>query len=430
VRDGDLTHRGQAPLPVDLAGHFKEVARALLPALIIALIVGGAVFLARTTFAAKEYAASIYTQITPTQTPVPGDAYVEQLRAPFMGLAHDSDVLNQVLAQTDTGWDPATLDAHVTLAAGPSPQLLIFTAAAGSPQQAREIVEAMVATVSQAAQANFNRDVGKQLEQVRATIATEEASSASLSPDDPARAESDRRLADLRTQLDTLQRSGGDRLSVLAVPQQSLAPVAPKPVAEALVAGLVALIVAAELIVVCRGRLGKRPNRTWARRVAHRNQAAFDPAKTVTLPTLAAAEIARQTRDGHEVLVLTGQGAVFDAPAIAGRANGHRRTLIERPLDDNWWRDIDTDAIGVALVIVTTRSADRRAAEQALHQLQAMHTPTWLVLQYPEIRSATVEPKTAGRAAPPGRTDNVPNGSDGDVAPADEPRTGAEHDVR
>ena len=271
----DPAHRGDVP-SIDLAGHFRELGRALLPALVVALVVGGAVFGLRTLLVPKQYAATIVGQITPAQTLVPGDAFVEQMRAPFMGLAQDTNVLNQVLSEVDTGWDVDTLKKHVELAPGPAPQLLVFTATANSPEVAAQIARSMVVTVAQASFANHARDVGRQAEEVQATITAEEARNSTLAPDDPAKAESDRQLSDLRAQLTTLQKTGGDQLTILSTPEQDTSPVSPQPVSEALVAALATWIVTAELIVFLRSRVGSKPNRAWARRVAHEYRARFD----------------------------------------------------------------------------------------------------------------------------------------------------------
>jgi capsular polysaccharide biosynthesis protein len=387
LRSDDPTHRGAAPPPVDLAGHFKELGRALLPALLVALIVAGAVFGLRTALSQKQYAASIVTQISPAQTPLPGDAFIEQMRAPFMGLARDVNVLNQVLSQVDTGWSAATLDAHVQLAPGPAPQLLIFTVTADTPELARQLAQTLVVTVAQASFANHTRDLGRQLEEVQANVTAEEATNATLAPDDPARTASDARLADLRAQLVALQNTGGDKLTVLATPQQEPGPVSPHPVSEALVAGLAALVVAAELIVLLRGRAGSRPNRTWARRMAHKYQVDFDPGagSDVEVPQLLAAEIAHRQREGRTVLALHGKDAALPRSAALPNAlvNGDRKLLCSAPLGKQWWRHLDAVDVALAVVIVRTRSADRDAAEQALRQLAGLDVPTWLVLQQP-----------------------------------------------
>ena len=408
----DPTHRGAAPPPVDLAGHFRELGRALPAALLIAIVVAGAVFGLRVALTEKEYAASIVTEITPVQTPIPGDAFIEQMRAPFMGLAQDSNVLNQVLFQVDTGgWDAETLKQHVQLSPGPSPQLLIFTVTAGSPELAQQIAQSMVVTVAQASFANHTRDLGRQLDKIQAAIATEESTSATLAPEDPARADSDARLADLRAQLTTLKDSGGgDALTVLARPEQDPDPVEPQPLSEALVAGVVALVVAAELIVLWRGRVGTRPNRTWARRMAHRHRADFDARRDADseIPPLLAAQIAQIQRAGRGVLVLLGDDATFPrSGALPDRStNGDRRTLTAVPLATPWWRHVDTQGIALAVVIVRPASRDRTAADDALRQLAGQDVPRWLVLQRPQpAKRHRGEP--AGRGARNGHTDGA-----------------------
>jgi capsular polysaccharide biosynthesis protein len=366
-------------------GHFKELGRALLPALLVALIVAGAVFGLRTALTPKEYAASIVTQIAPAQTPIPGDAFIEQMRAPFMGLARDANVLNQVLSQVDTGWDATTLDAHVQLAPGPSPQLLIFTVTAGSPDVAKQLAQTLVVTVAQASFANHTRDLSRQLEKLQADVAAEEATNGALAQEDPAKAASDARLTDLRGQVATLQNTAGDALTVLATPQQDPGPVSPHPVSEALVAGLAALVVAAELIVLWRGRVGSRPNRTWARRMAHRYRVDFDPGvdSDVEVPQLLAAEIAHHQREGRTVLALHGKDAALPRSAALPntQVNGDRRLLCSAHLGKQWWRHVDAGDLAMAVVIVRTQSDDRAAAEQTLRQLAGLDVPTWLVLQ-------------------------------------------------
>jgi capsular polysaccharide biosynthesis protein len=422
----DPTHRGDAPTPVDLAGHFKELGRALLPALVIALLVGGAVFGLRAVLTPKEYGASIVTEIKPAQTPIPGDAFIEQMRAPFMGLAQDTNVLNQVLSEVNTGWSAATLREHVQLAPGPSPMLLIFTVTAPSSDMARQLVKAMVVTVAQAAFANNERDAGTKLEQVQASIAAEEAANATRAPDDPARAQSDARLSDLRSQLSGLQ-TGGDALTVLATPETSAAPVSPQPLSEALVAGLAALVVAAELIVVWRGRIGSKPNRTWARRMAHRYQAGFEvaPVTQGELPTLLSAELSGLQREGRAVLVLQGADAVFPRSAVLPtNGEGAQGRMLSAPLDNPWWRHVDATDVALGVVLVSTQSSDRKHAEAALRELTALGVPRrWLVLQRPRHgrrRSGATRTESSAASHPATISDPVAsNGFDPHPKPAE-----------
>jgi capsular polysaccharide biosynthesis protein len=403
----DPVHRGDVPPPVDLAGHLREFARALVPALVVALIVGGLVFVTRTMFADKEYAANLVTEITPSGELVPGDAFVEQMRAPFMGLAQDTTVLDQVLSEVDTDWDAQTLSEHVELSKGPAPQILIFTATAGSPELAEQIARSMVVTVSQAAFANHSREISAQLDQIQASIGAEEARNATLLPEDPARPESDRQLAELRGQLETLQNSGGDTLTLLASPAQDTSPVSPQPVSEGLVAGVVTLIVVAELIVAWRSRIGKKPNRTWARRVARRYGAHFDPSTVPAgeLDPLTSAKLVQAIRDGRPALLLVGEHAAAPPSLTSARDadRGRFRTLFDAPLSSPWWQRVNAGAAGTAVVVVSVTGTDRAAAERALRQLADLRVPRNLVLQ----RAVRHDRRHAKPAPEPSPTENT-----------------------
>jgi capsular polysaccharide biosynthesis protein len=343
------------------------------------------VFGIRSELAPKQYAASVVTEIRPAGEIVPGDAFIEQMRAPFMGLAVDKDVLRQVLTQVNTDWDTATLEKNVQLAPGPSPALLVFTVTAPSPELAGEIARAMVLTVAQASFANHTRDVARQTDQLQASIAAEEARIIALPADDPARTASQQYLEQLRNQLTTLQSSGGDELSVLATPEQSAGPVSPKPMSEAMVAALAAFIVAIEFIVLWRSRMGNKTNRTWARRISYKYRSQFDPRATPgeNFPNGIAAKLAQYQRERRDVLVLLGTDAVMPFAGAPGPEsfNGHRRTQTVMPLGGTWWQQIDLTDTVLAVVIVTTDSSDRAAAEEALHQLADFGVPSALVLQ-------------------------------------------------
>lgn len=387
---------GDVPPPVDLAGHVRDIVRALVPALLIAVLVGGTVFAVRTLLVPKEYQASVIAQITPAQTLIPGDAFIEQMRAPFVGLAGDSDVLSQVLWEVDTDWDAEELRQHVELTPGESPALLVFTATAYSPESAAQLARAMLINVARKAAANHATEVARQLEGVQAAIAAEQARNGGLAPEDPSKARSDERLAELQGNLGALQNSSSDQLTVLSSPEQSLEPVAPQPVAEALVAAIAALIIAAELIVFFRGRSGSRPNRVWARQSAQRNRAQFgigDP----DMGGLSPGAVALLVRGGHtkrRALILCGDKAVAPdwrpqgSTDQGGAAPASQRAL----LTDKWWRALSDDA--VVVVVVSTAGSDRKLAERALHQLREMALPTSLVLQVNRKRRGKLSRKS------------------------------------
>ncbi|MGZ8176739.1 hypothetical protein ACXVUM_02315 [Williamsia sp. SKLECPSW1] len=381
--DAATTHR-DAPPPIDLAGHFRDLARMLLPALLIGALIGAAVFAYLSTQVSKQYSASVVTQITTQSEVVAGDAFVEQLRAPFEELASDDGVLAQVLTQVDTGWSTATLRSHVTLTPGTAPSLLTFTATADDPRTAQQVARAMVAAVAQANEANAARDVSRRVDQIDASIAFEQARNGRLAPNSDARTQSDARLSELRAQRDQIAGGGGNQLTVLSVPEASSSPVSPKPLSTALVAGVVGVIVAAELLVLARGRLGRRNNRIWARRIAHRYGARllvvgtepFDASK------LLYGELAHRHRRGRSAVILTGGSAeTVDVvvPAGAAEDGGHR--VEHGAVADEWWRDVDLGDLVAAVVVVTARGRDRTATEDALAQLADLGAARHLVLQ-------------------------------------------------
>jgi capsular polysaccharide biosynthesis protein len=380
--DAATTHR-DAPPPIDLAGHFRDLARMLLPALLIGAIVGGAVF-AYLSAQTKEYSASVVTQVTTQNEVVAGDAFVEQLRAPFEELANDDGVLAQVLTQVSTGWDTATLRSHVTLTPGTAPSLLTFSATADSPRTAQQISRAMVAAVAQANEANAARDVARRVDQIDASIAFEQARNGRLAPNSDARTQSDARLAELRAQRDQIAGAGGNQLTVLSVPAASSSPVSPKPMSTALVAGIVGFIVAAELLVLARGRLGSRNNRIWARRIAHKHGARllvagpgpFDASK------LLYGELAHRHRRGRSAVILTGGSAnVVDVVVPGGTTEEWGQRVEQGALVDDWWRDVDLGDLVAAVVVVTAKGRDRSTTAEALAQLADLGATRYLVLQ-------------------------------------------------
>jgi hypothetical protein len=394
----DHFHRRNVPGPIDLAGHLRELFRVGVPALIIALVVGGALFGLRTAFATRQYSATMFTQIVPGGDVVAGDAFVEQLRAPFVGLAHDRNVLNQVVSSVDTGWDAATLEAHVSTTPGPAPNVLVFGATADSPELAEQIVRSMVNNVGLGALDNHHRDTMREVDQLRAAIAAEQARNDTIDPTDPDKKDSDKKLADLQAQLARVQATGSDQLTVLATPVLSRDPVSPRPIQEAVVAGLVALIVAAESIVLWRSRVGSKPNRTWAWWAARKYGADYDPggAGGTPLPALVDSAVVGSQRTGRKVLILLGDGAVFPESAVLPDAVSPTSgpSLVLADVDSAWWRDVDLSAVATAVVAVSTRASDRRLAERAMRQLRILDVPTYLVLQRPNKSRAPAVPVT------------------------------------
>ncbi|WP_256987644.1 hypothetical protein [Rhodococcoides fascians] len=413
----DAVHRGDVPPPIDLAGHMRELGRALLPAVIIAVLVGAGMFYLRSELTDKQYAASIVAEIEPAQTLVPGDAFIEQMRAPFIELATDRGVLDQVLNQVDADMDASQLASSVELSPGTSPALLTVTVTTRSPELAAELAEAMVSTMASTSSANAIRDSQERTAEGQSTVDAQQARVDALPADDPSRPAALSELARLRTQQSELEAAaGGDRLVVLSKPEQSTTPVSPKPVSEALVAALAALIVAAELIVLLRGRLGRKPSRSWARRVSRKYGAHFDPATGDTVPPVVASRIAALERgdrpasrsarhaapkDDSVILVLVGEGAVFESTHGEGPTTGPHRATAEFGLSEPWWQYTDVGDVETVVVLVSNRGRDKKSATAALRRLDDFDIPVHLVLQ--NKNSTRRAEQTAQTIAPEGQ---------------------------
>ncbi|GAC51610.1 MULTISPECIES: hypothetical protein [Gordonia] len=372
----DSAGRRDAPPSVDLFGHFRDLARVALPAILIGLLVGACVFGLRTALVPKEYSATVVAEITPSGDIIPGDAYIEQMRAPFIALSTDENVLQQVLTQVDTGWDTTELREHVTTGPGTTPSLLLFTATAPSSEQAENVARAMVTAISAAAISNHARDISRVVDQLRAQITAERARNRALPDRGDSKAESNATLADLNSQLTRLQNSSTDSLAILAAPSAGAKPIAPNPTQEGAVAAIAATILAAELLVLIRGRAGRTPNPIWARRIAHKYgaQLSYDDATAGPgLPDTVLPALAQRHRRAQVALILTGSGV--DADGLVDRtappaddAAGHPMRLERLPLTEPWWQRVDPGDLALAVVTISTAGTDRSLAERALAQ--------------------------------------------------------------
>lgn len=385
----DAAGRRDAPPTIDLFGHFRDLVRVAVPAILIGIIVGASVFALRTALVAEEYSATVVAEITPAGTIIPGDAFVEQLRAPFVALSTDENVLQQVLTQVDTGWTTDELSSHVTTAPGTAPTLMDFTATAPTSEQAEDVARAMVTAISAASLSTHARDITRQIDQLRAQVTAERVRNRALPDRSDAKVESDATLADLDSQLTRLQNSSSDTLTILAAPSASEVPVTPKPAQEGAVAGIAATIIAAELLVLFRGRVGRRPNPIWARRAAHRSgaQLTYGQRGEPALPSTLLPAFAQRHRRAEVALILAGEHV--DAGRLIGElvppaddaATGHRLRVAQHPLTDAWWQSVDPGDLALAVVVVSSSGRDRKAADQALSQLAAIGSTRHLIVQ-------------------------------------------------
>ena len=371
-----------APPTVDLVAHGREVLRAAIPALLIAIVVAAVVFGLRTASATKQYEATVVAQIDVVNPAIPGDAYTEQFRAPYDALVRDNNVLTSVLGQVDTGWDAQTLAAHTELSPGVSPTIFDIVVQASSPEVADTLARTMVVALDQAAATQQARQIRQQSDEIQATIATLQQERDALPQGDTNRAVIDAELNAMQSEVAKLDLGGTNRLSILSEPDASATQVSPRPAAEAAVAGVVSFLVAAELIVFLRGRAGSRTSKAWGRRIARKYHGGFaiaGPSTNTGLPAQTELRLNHLASGGGDILVLTGNGVEVDpSQALPPSPGSGVRTLA---LEGRWWQQIRLADVIAALVVVTDHSKDRHQAEVAVRELSELTIPTEVVVQ-------------------------------------------------
>jgi hypothetical protein len=387
---------------VDVGGHIRDLARVAPVALALALIVAFSVFMVR-SHAEKEYDATATVSIAETAQ----GAQFNELTEPLIALLADPRVLDSVV---NAGLAPSTasLSPRVSATTGRSPTLLMVTAKANSADAAKKLVVAVVQSLDDLAaklRAENIRDVVAELQRER-NIAENELTK--LSPDDPLRAQVSVDARDYAREVQFRQAAAGpSRLRILGMPTAEL--VAPKPVQEATFAGLVALLLSAELLVQLQRSMGRRANRVWARRQARRRGLDFgEPSKKDSSnlhAILAAAPLSggssKDESDDAVWLVFAGSLRMNGDEAVAGR----RVEMIEATPtlgeSSESWQKMDE---AIVLIDTTSKRAD---VLSVLNSLAASRVPTSIVF--------TARGKTAKAAGAP--RSPQPNPDAADVSP-------------
>lgn len=390
ARDAAIRRELGVPPAFDLVAHVRNLARVLLPALVVALIVGGAVYAVRAS-GTPLYESDIVAEVQSGAQVVVTDANLGQVVAPYVALATDSEVVASIQGQIGNGWTTADVSQHISVTPGTSPSLVFVKATAFSQEESDRLARIVVSTLSDA-QARRNADAldrrTKVLSDDIERLNGELARSRGLSSDDEETSVNDPTVqADLDARVEQLRalrsaESGSDRLQLLAAPSGSGEPVAPKPLVESAVVFLVALILAAEILAACRGRFGSRVTDAWARRTAAKfgTSILVQHSATSDIPPNVALTINQRASLGDHVLVLLGDDVPPESLRIpenvASRVSKHR-------LNTDWWSRIDSHGTAFALVVVSAQSADQREIVECLRALAEVDIVRSLVLVGP-----------------------------------------------
>ncbi|MEH3157237.1 MAG: hypothetical protein PGN29_18755 [Gordonia paraffinivorans] len=423
---------------VDLVGHARSLVKVALPALLAGALVGIGVFAFQST-AGTSYKSSVVAQIVVPGTGATGQSGPTSTDAatvagPYVALIGDQGVLSQIGKSAGSTLTADELSRQITVEPAQVPGIVDVTAQADSAAEASKLASAVVTTLDatytarqQSASATPTSgvsasvtagltDMSTQLSALRSQLEGVIQSGGVASGQLDALSN---RLNQLRSQVSggqntATQNSGtqasgtstspvSQRLIVLARPAGGPTSSAIPPPAIALVAGLVAAIVVAELLVVGRAFLGRGITAEWARRAVRRVGA------TVDVPP-------RGMEVSHETLASVGAcaGSIIvvasdDVRNAVSRIVSFADHRVDgREIDDEvWYRRDGEHALGV--IVVREGEGHRPEVTAALENLAAWSVPTVLV----------VAPRARGTVGLPGDLTLSFRKPDGPVAPVD-----------
>jgi succinoglycan biosynthesis transport protein ExoP len=265
---------------MDLVEHFRVIGRNWWRILLVSALVGGAVY-AWSARKAKVYQASTLLSVSAGRADIGTSATKDEttfLATTYAQLATAKPVLNTAAHDSGLGISETTAESRVSASESGGVGFVTIDATGPSVQDATKLANATAKSLI--AQVNHDEDLAVQqdLGNVNRQIQSLQAQLSALPADSPQRAALETQYTALLTASVTRQTQPRNRIDAVSSASGSTTPISPKPVPNALLAFLVALVVTAELTVALRA---------WGDRFS----AAQDPeeiAKFVGLPLLAA----------------------------------------------------------------------------------------------------------------------------------------------
>ncbi|WP_141210697.1 hypothetical protein [Rhodococcus sp. OK302] len=376
----------------------RNLSRVVLPALVIALIVGGFVYMVRGS-ATPVYESDIVAEVQTGAQVVVTDANLGQMVAPYIALSTDSAVVAEIERKMGNGWAGADVSSHIAVAPGTSPALVFVKATGFSQDESDKLARVVVETLSDA-QGQRNAETldrrTKILTDDIARLNSQLAAARQKSIDNYETAKDDPTVAaDLDARLEQLRQlraaeSNSDRLQLLSAPSGTGLPVAPKPFVESAVAFLVVLILVAEILVVCRGRFSSRVTDAWARRTAKKFGASLlvQHSSVAEMPSNVALTLSQRTSLGDHVLVLVGEGVDMNSWDVP---EGLQARVSVHALSSNWWSVVDSSGTAFAIVVVSAQDADQSEIASCLRTLAEVDVARSLVLVGPAAPEPVID---------------------------------------
>jgi capsular polysaccharide biosynthesis protein len=241
-------------MAVDVLAHFRELCRVLVPALVVALAAGGAVF-ALLSAQDPVYQANVSAWVE-TGSPA-GSAADAQIRSTWtasaVALADDGDVLADVTSAAGVNWTRGEAADRITVVANPMSQVLSVRVLGPSPDRAAEMADQLVVVLDRrlgdAQQASVADEIGDLQREADAAQARLDQ----LPPTASSRAGLQRDLDAVLARIAAVREGQPlPTLTALGAATPTEAAVAPRPIETAATVALVVLLVVAELLVIFR----------------------------------------------------------------------------------------------------------------------------------------------------------------------------------
>ncbi|WP_127784266.1 hypothetical protein [Rhodococcus sp. X156] len=409
------------PPTLDLAQHFRDLRSVLLPALVVAVVCALLVFLGR-GMAAERWEATVTARVDAPTASTSSTDTTALTTASYLALATDPAVLQQAAQATGATWPASELTSRVTVTEGDTPGLLTVTVRGDTAGQAAAVAKQVVQVFDAEARNTAAGAAAVQVRQLQERTSPLFDRLQALGPNDPARPAVEAQYQAQLAQIGQLGAVATGRLVALSAPTTSDGPVAPTPARDAALALIAVLILAAEALVLLRGRFGRTVSRPWATHAAQSTGAELIDC-TAGKHSGAAVRIEmmvrRELRAGDDVLVLycpplvpgtegnqAADAAEADADAAGAAAeqpSDGRGALVQLSADEPWWRSTPLEQVTLAVVVVERGARTRAVVQRTLQVLAQSQVRTVLSVVRPGRAVAEVLLATqlaAARQAP------------------------------
>lgn len=379
----ELRRYHSVPPTFDVAFHLRQLARVFIPALIGAIVIAGS------TYLFVDSAPTMYENAVTARIDV-GDSgaglsevTANTLAPPFVALSKSQGVLDLTLQRSKVDMRSQDLAKNTTVAVMTSPSLVQVSARAYSRKDAIALSEAMVESLDTITVNLWLDKIKGDIERLQLTAGAIGAQMGDTHDPSPERDILKSEYDSVVEQTKLLQKAQPNRIVMLSQSGVT-SEVAPKPAMQALVVFFSSLIILATLMAFLSGRLGRRTNKAWLRRVAHKRGYALADATAVSGAWPATAQIGlnkrRDVGGGPFVLYSETSSAAKVFVESANKLKpGDTAVIPVDTIQSEWWRSGENADRSLVVVVVDTKTTGRADFADAFDRLDDYELPVHLI---------------------------------------------------